>query len=316
MRILRASFGYLVLLVTPAALLARALVAGDLPHDLLGLEGAVVLTGGVAAANERGRALGRGDALDIERGDVVSAVAVAAAAVLTHALGVHAGFGPVVASALVGLSVGTLARDIAVPAYCGSFVGMASPKLFPSVEYLAVAGLCSGLAFVVAKDSFDGFGGKLGTLALFGCAVTATLTPVDYAAASALPWATARHVVPVAVVAAVATVVLSVRLGLGGVVGSALVGLVVGLALPVIAPNVGERLAVAAFCASFVGMSSSERLDGVWRVASAGAVCGLVFVAVSPAFAGAGGKLGTVAFVACATVVGAEELRSSAGVCA
>lgn len=316
MRLLLSIVGYVVLLVTPAALLARAFVAGSGSVPLLGLEGALVFGGGVAAATERGRVLGEEAASSFERTDAVSAIAVTVAATLTYVLSVHAGFGPVVASALVGLSAGVLTRGLGVPAYCGSFVGMASPKLFPSVEYLAVAGLCSGLAFVAAKHAFDGFGGKLGTLALFGCATTTTATGVEYAVGTPLAWTTVTLVVPMAVVGAVTTVVLSVRLGLGGVVASALVGVVAGLALPVLVPESGELLALVAFCGSFVGMSSSERLDGEWPVAFAGAVCGLVFVAVSPVFAGVGGKLGTTAFVSCVTVAGAEELRSSVRVIA
>jgi hypothetical protein len=300
--------GYAVLLVTPAALLARALFAGDVSALVVGLEGGLVLAGGVAVAAERERALDVPDAREFTRSDVLDALAVVAGAILTYLLSVRAGLGPVVSSALVGLLAGVLADEIAVPAYCGSFVGMASPALFPSVGYPAAAGLLSGLAFVAAEHAFDGVGGKLGTLALFGCTTTAALTGADYAAGSALPWTHAGLVVPVAVAGAVGTAVLSVRLELGAVVSSALVGLLAGLGLPAIPFEPSGTLAAAAFCASFVGMSSSERLDGEGRVALAGALCGLVFVAVAAAFVGAGGKLGTIAFVSCVTVAGVEEL--------
>lgn len=311
--------GYAILLVTPAALLARALFAGDVSAIgdvsarghvsaiLVGLGGSLVLAG-VAVAAERERALGVPEAPEFDRGDAFDALAVVAGAVVTYLLSVHAGLGPVVASALVGLLAGVFAREIAVPAYCGSFVGMASPALFSSVGYPAMAGLVSGLAFVAAEDAFEGVGGKLGTLALFGCLTTAALTGADYAAGSALPWTDAGLLVPVAVAGAVGTVILSVRFELGAVVGSAVVGLVAGLGFPAIAFESSGTLAAAAFCASFVGMSSSERLDGEVQVALAGAVSGLVFVAVATAFAGAGGKLGTIAFVACVTVVGVEEI--------
>ncbi|MFC7079801.1 hypothetical protein [Halorussus caseinilyticus] len=298
--------GYVVLSLTPVALLARALFAGSASTATVGLEGGLVLAGGVAVAAERDRALGTPDAPELGRGEIIDALSVVAAAVLTYVLSVRFGLGPVVASALVGLAAGAFAAEIAVPAYCGSFVGMASPDLFPSVGYLAVAGLLAGLAFVAAERAFDGFGGKLGTLALFGCAATAVLTGADYAAASALAWTQAGLVVPVSVAGAVATAVLSVRLGLGAVVGSAVVGLVAGL--PALALGSGGTLAAAAFCASFVGMSSTDRLGGAGRVALAGAVCGLVFVTVAAAFSGAGGKLGTTAFVSCVTVAGAERL--------
>jgi hypothetical protein len=316
--------GYAVLLVTPAALLARALVETGLSAPVAGLEVGLALAGGVAVVAEHERALVAPEALELDRGDAADALAVVGAAVATYFLSVHAGLGPVVASALVGLVAGVVADEIAVAAYCGSFVGMASPALFPSVGYLALAGLLSGVAFVAAERAFSGFGGKLGTLALFGCATTAVLTDATYAAGSALSWPQAALVVPISVVGAVGAVVLSVRLELGAVLGSALVGLAAGLGLPPLVdlaaglglPAIpalpGETLAAAAFCASFVGMSSSERLDGERRVALAGAVCGLVFVAVGAAFAGAGGKLGTTAFVACVTTAGAERLFTAA----
>ncbi|UPW00614.1 hypothetical protein M0R88_00580 [Halorussus gelatinilyticus] len=300
--------GYAVLLVTPVALLASALFSGGVSAAVVGLEGGVVLAGGVAAATERERALEAADTYELELGDLRDAFAVLAAAVLTYVLSVRFGLGPVVASALVGLVAGVATPRIGVPAYCGSFVGMASPDLFPSVGYLALAGLLSGVAFVAAERAFDGFGGKLGTLALFGCATTAVLTGADFAAGSALAWTDALVVVPVSVAGAVVTAVLSLRLDLGAVVGSALVGLAAGLGLPAVSGVSGGTLAAAAFCASFVGMTSTGRLDGEARVALAGAVCGLVFVAVTAALAGAGGKLGTIAFVSCVTTAGAEGL--------
>lgn len=300
--------GYVVLLLTPAALLGRALVASGPSTGALGFGSAVGLTGGVALVMERERTVVAPGAPKFGRADAANGFAVAAAATVTYVLSVHGGLGPVVASAAVGLAAGVFASEVAVPAYCGSFVGMASPGLFPSLQYLAVAGALSGLAFAAAKHAFVGFGGKLGTLALFGCATTATLTGANYAAGSPLAWANAGLVVPASVVGAVATTVLSVRLGLGAVVGSALVGLAAGIGLPPVLPEFGGTLAAAAFCASFVGMSSPDRLAGEWQVALAGAVCGLVFVAVSAVLVGAGGKLGTVAFVSCVTVFGGEKL--------
>ncbi|WP_137285200.1 hypothetical protein [Halorussus salinisoli] len=178
-----------VLLLTPVALLVRALFGGGVTAAIVGLESGLVLAGGVAAATERERALGASDAPELERGDALDALAVLVAAVLTYWLSVHAGLGPVVASAFVGL--------------------------------------------------------------------------------------------------------------------------VAGLGFPAIPSGSGETLAVVAFCASFVGMSSTERLGGEGRVALAGAVCGLVFLAVAAAFPGAGGKLGTIAFVSCVTTAGAEGLLAT-----
>jgi len=301
------ALGYAVLGLTPAALIVRALGVPDaVPTGAFGA--GLFLVGAVTVGSEYDRVLGSADAVAVERSDVVDAGAVVAGAIVTYALHVHAPTGPVLASALVGLAVGVGAEELGVPAYCGSFVGMASPALFPAVAYVAAAGTLAGLAYVAAGRAFDGFGGKLGTIAFFGCVVTASLTGANYAAANPIDWHSVRLVVPVAAAGAVTTAVLSRRLGLGAVIGSALVGVAAALAFPIAAPVVGGTLAAVAFCASFVGMSASERLDGEAAFALAGALCGVVFVAVAGAFPGAGGKLGTTAFVACLCYSGAASL--------
>ncbi|MFC7167238.1 hypothetical protein [Halospeciosus flavus] len=309
---------FAALVGTPAVLLAWTLAERGLVSGATGLETLLVLTGGVAATAEYDRAVhastgSHGVAAAVPslgRTDAAAVSAAVAAAVLTHVLGVHVGFGPVVASALVGLVAGLVLPEVDAAAYCGSFVGMASVALFSDVAYLVAAGLLAGLAFVVSRGVFDGYGGKLGTTAFFGCATTAALTTADYAVGSALPWAAASAAVPVAAAGAVATTVLSRRFGVGSVVASALVGLVAGLVLPPLLPGTGATLATVAFCASFAGMSSTDRLGSLMHVALAGGVSGVVFVGVTAAFPGAGGKLGTVAFVSCVSVVGLERLRT------
>ncbi|WP_222916404.1 hypothetical protein [Natrinema sp. SYSU A 869] len=309
--------GYLALLVTPAMLLFGAVRAPTaLPTGILSIQFGVVLAGTVVAATERRRlwefdAVGwEFDATGFNRMDAVDVLAVAAAAVGTYWLSVSVGLGPVLASAVVGLVVGLALRRVDGAAYCGSFVGMASPALFPSLEWVALAGLLAGLAFVATAESFGGFGGKYGTIALFGCIATVFLTDIDYASGGSLAWRLAPAIVIVAVVAAVATVVLRTRGGLSSVVASAAVGVVAGVVFPPVLPELGATLATVAFCASFVGMSSGERLESTRHVAGAGLLCGVVFLAVSPALAGAGGKLGTTAFVSCLAVAGAQELNA------
>lgn len=309
MYLLARAAGFLALLVTPAALLAATVGrSASIRTGTLGLGIGVAIAGGVAAVVEHHELFARAGAAGFDRGDAVDGLAVAVAAVLTYLLSTAVGLGPVLAAAVTGLVAGVAAPRVAVPAYCGSFVGMASPTLFPAIGYVLVAGLLAAAAFVATTELFGGFGGKLGTIAFFGCATTLVLPGVAYASGSGLSWASAAVVVPVAVVGAVATVVLSIRLDLGAVVGSALVGLVAGVALPVLVSELGATLAAVAFCASFVGMSTTERLGHEGHVALVGALSGLVFITVSPAFAGAGGKLGTVAFLSCIAAFGVAEV--------
>ncbi len=302
--------GYVALLLTPAALLFDAVVAPANPLFGTGsVPLGIVLAGTVAATTER-RRLSPFDASGFDRTDAVDALAVAAGAVGTYVLSVDAGLGPVLASALVGLTVGLAVPRVDGPVYCGSFVGMVSPTVVSSLEVVALAGLIAGLAFVATAESFGGVGGKYGTIALCGCLVAVALTGADYAAGSALEWRLASAIVPTAIVAAVATVGLRTRAGASSVVASAAVGVVAGVVFPLVLPALGSTLALVAFCASFVGMSSAERLESAAQIAGAGFLCGLVFLAVTPALAGAGGKLGTTAFASCLAVAGALELRA------
>ncbi|TYT62771.1 hypothetical protein [Natrialba swarupiae] len=314
--------GYAALVVTPVALVLSALAGlPEVQVGTVGVQAGIVLVGGVAAVLERRRAFG-GSSVDasgleetgFDETDAIDALAVVVGAVVTFLASVSLGLGPVVASALVGVLAGVFVPRVAVPAYCGSFVGMASPSAFPSLEYVAAAGVISGIAYVATTESFDGVGGKLGTIALCGCLATVVLTGLEYGTPTAPQWGIAAVVVAVAVVAAVATLLASVRLELGAVVASGLVGVVAGVAFPAagigvsaLAPETASTLAAVAFCASFVGMSSVDRLSTA-GVAGAGGLSGLVFLAVTPAVTGAGGKLGTIAFVSCLAVLGALEL--------
>ena len=298
-------FDYAGLLLTATALLADGvLAAGFAPRHLL-LAGTAAAFGVTTTAELRG--LRRTEALPLDRGDAADALAVVAGAGLTYWFSVDAGLGPVLASASVGLAAGVAVPRVDSAAYCGSFVGMVSPAVFPELSLVLVAGVASAGLFVAARGAFDGYGGKLGTTALFGCLVAAAASGTAFAAGSSPAWGETVFVVPTAVIAAALTVVLGVRYGLGAVVASAVVGLLAGVGLPALFPELGGTLALAAFCASFVGMVAPARIDGELRVGLTGAVSGLAFVALSPALAGAGGKLGTTAFVSCLAAVGVAE---------
>jgi len=240
------------------------------------------------------------DAARLTRGDAADGVAVAVAGPLTYYLSTTLGLGPVLASALVGLLAALIAGEQAAPAYCGSFVGMVSTAVLPTVAPVAAASLVAAAVFVASKRVFNGFGGKLGTTAFVGCAAVVLPSSYTYGAGSELSLVPATAALVAATVGAAAAFLLSVRFGHGAVVGSAAVGLTAGLlAPPALGSGLGGTVAAAAFAGSFVGMVSETRLPSVPLVAVAGATSGVVFVGVAPAVGGSGGKLGTVAFTAC-----------------
>lgn len=240
------------------------------------------------------------DAAKLQRSDAADALSVTVAGPLTFYISTSLGHGPVVASALVGLVAALTVGEQAASAYCGSFVGMVSTAVLPTLVPVIGASLVAAAVYVLAKRVFNGFGGKLGTTAFVGCAAVVVPSSYTYVSVSALAAVPAVAAVVAAAVGAVAAFLLSVRYDYGAVIGSAAVGLVAGLsAPPALGPELGGVVAAAAFAGSFVGMVAETRLPSLTLVAVAGLLSGLVYVGVAPMFGGSGGKLGTVAFTAC-----------------
>lgn len=225
--------------------------------------------------------------------------AVVAGSFATVYLARPVGLGVVLASALVGTGAAIIAPKWAVAAYCGSFVGMLSPESYPALYQLVVATLAAALLFWAGSPVFGGYGGKLGTSAFFGCIVAAWLTGAPLQDASLPTRQLALLILLVSALSAASAYVLSIRCKQGPVLGSSLVGLFAGFVLPWLPAEMqGNVLAVVAFCASFAGMASRERLPTESHALLAGLLAGGIFVFASPSLGGAGGKLGTIAFVA------------------
>lgn len=229
------------------------------------------------------------------RKDLYLFISVVAGAALSYWLSVNMKLGAVVGAALVGLLAGVLIPAYAVPVYCGSFVGQASPKVFDSGEML-LAAIIAGIVYVLAQDVFNGFGGKLGTIAYAGGILFALLGGETLLSSQVPGWDVGQQTVLTSVIAAVVTYLVNVKLGKGAVVASALVSLAGGLVLPAAFQATGAALATVCMCASFAGMSSKARISNEGLMAIAGVLVGLVFVYGSPYLGGAGGKLGTTAF--------------------
>ena len=223
-------------------------------------------------------------------------LAVLGASIATYFISKNLGQGGVVASSILGLAGSFVLPRFAVPLFCGSFVGMASPLAYESYTYISIAGSLAGIVFALGKGVFDGFGGKLGTIAFLGCLGTSLLGGIQLQSSPIPSWDVGSLILIYSVSGAVLAYVLSIRFGKGPVTGSAFVGLVAGILLPAVyGAELGKALAVVVFCASFVGMSSAARLGSEVLIALAGLACGLVYIYASPWLGGAGGKLGTLA---------------------
>lgn len=217
-------------------------------------------------------------------------------AVLTYLISQGAGTGAVVASGLIGVLAALLVPSYGVPVFCGSFFGMCAHALFGVFPFM-IGALIASMVFVVTKDVMNGFGGKLGTIAFTPALFIPLIFEGGFLAGDRYGIQEGAALVVASVLGAVLTYLISIRLTRGPVFASGFIGLLSGLVLPIVFGSFGGTLAVAAFGASFVGMSSPERLKDERFIMLGGLMFGLIFVFSAPYFTGSGGKLGTIAFV-------------------
>ncbi len=313
--------GFLLLSITVVVLLGFALYQAQ-QHPQVMLSGIQVSPGVIGSVVVVGLLLGALIEMvsearrlaDVAPGNVIcrhhgyNAVSVVVGALFTLLLSVDVGLGAVTASALVAVIAALVVPDYAVPAYCGSFVGMTSIQLLFSYEELAIAAVIAAVIYVLSACTFPGIGGKLGTIAFAGTMITALILGRPFVTTPMPDMTTVVLIIGYAVMAAVLTFWVNVKLGHGAVMASAVVGLIGGLVLPQVYPEIGGTLAVVVFCASFAGMSSGERFPRGVMMWVVGLATGLIFVYSIPLAGGAGGKLGTIAFSASLAVRGFYDL--------
>jgi len=105
-------------------------------------------------------------------------------AVLTFYLNTGAQLGPIISASLVGFIASfapkidkesLILKELPAAVYCGSFVGMTSLQVAPDIKFILFAGFIAGTILMLSKNIFNGFGGKLGTIAFGGVAITSVI---------------------------------------------------------------------------------------------------------------------------------------------
>ena len=236
--------------------------------------------------------------------DFSNFLAVILGGLATFALTQIFGISAVLASGLIGITAYILVPEYEVPAFCGSFVGMASYSLLPGYRYLFIAGLIAGIVYVIGKYSFKGFGGKLGTTAFIGTVLAAVFTGQNFSGGSIPEGNMINLLIFYSIIGALLTFIMHARFKFSAVFSSGLIGVIAALALPIIYPANGASLAVMAYCASFAGMSSKDRIPNELVMTVAAILTALIFIFTSPYLNGAGGKLGITAFASVITING------------
>ncbi|CCQ96216.1 conserved membrane hypothetical protein [[Clostridium] ultunense Esp] len=100
-------------------------------------------------------------------------IAALVGTVATYFLNVTLNINPMAASGLVGLvSFFLLPKDLALVTYTASFAGMSSSAILTNYLMAILAGLLVGIIFMLVQAVFNGYGGKLGTIAALSVLIT------------------------------------------------------------------------------------------------------------------------------------------------
>jgi len=201
--------------------------------------------------------------------------------------------------------------------YCGAFVGMTSSHVLPGLGWLTLAGILAGILYSLANHFCVGIGGKLGTMAFAGTAITVALARLaglnhqNLAGASVDP-ALQAAALGVAIVSVPLTYWLSEHRKFGAVFASAMPSAVLVFGVNLLSTSWQLKmipLGAAWFGASFAGMTSVERLDGRhWTLPLIGLIYGFLSMDSGPRLHGFGGGLGTTALVSVLAAFGIARL--------
>ena len=71
-----------------------------------------------------------------------------------------------------------LARIASLAIYCGAFVGMTPPVLAGNYLFIILASFSAGTILILARKSFNGYAGKLGSIAFAGVSLVSLLSYV------------------------------------------------------------------------------------------------------------------------------------------
>ena len=94
--------------------------------------------------------------------------------------------GPVIAAAATGTAASFVPglfrkkrigiwSEFPAAVYCGAFVGMTAPSVAGNLSFIVFSGFIAGGFLLIAKNIFNGFGGKLGTIAFGGVALSSVI---------------------------------------------------------------------------------------------------------------------------------------------
>ncbi|MDT0644670.1 hypothetical protein RM553_17655 [Zunongwangia sp. F363] len=114
--------------------------------------------------------------------DLYHILFVMAGCAATFYLHHKADLGPVIAAGITGSiasyiphfcrTKNSFTQEIPAAIYCGAFIGMTGPEVTKDWSFIILAGFITGVFYISSKNIFRGYGGKLGSVAFGGVAIT------------------------------------------------------------------------------------------------------------------------------------------------
>ncbi len=223
-------------------------------------------------------------------------VAVMVGAIGAYIMNCFLSISAIMSASLVGLIAVAVTKKFAVEVYCGAFVGMVSPQVLHDFTHTIFAGLIAGLVFYLARDIFNGYGGKLGTIACSSWIIMTAISSVKLLDTQVEIRHSGLSIMLYSLGSALLTYMLSIRFKNGPVLASSVVSLAGAVILPAVHGVSSGLLTGVVMAASFAGMSSKEKMRNELEILLSGALLGIMFIYSANHFNGAGGRLGTLAF--------------------
>ena len=199
----------------------------------------------------------------------------------------------VVSSALIGLIGHFIFNKYSIAIYTGSFAGMSSHLLFNRLEIFLIA-IITALVYQIVKTAFNGYGGRLGTIAFIATSFVSVVFSKESLIAhqSYEIWL----IFLLSIGGTLITWILHNKLKQSPVLSSALPGLIIGLILGQLFRNY-IIYSYVFFTATFVGMANKYTIKNVYESLFIGIILGLIFLSFFIFFNGFGGKMGLMAFI-------------------
>lgn len=186
--------------------------------------------------------------------------------------------------------------------YAGTFAGMSDLSVFDGLLGVMIVGALGGIIFNVLTKSFNGVGGKLGSIGFGSVVIFSFFTHQETIQFRVLPFDLFSFIIifAVAILAALFTFYAAHKFKWGIVKASSLLGLIVSLPFDFFPPSSFTLAAVPVVFigGTFVGMSSKSMQNWI-TLCIAGCIFGAGFYFLHPYFQGFGGTLGTLACLSC-----------------